>query len=63
MAGVEWERVREELHVPERFRVDAACVIGKVGSHDVLDEKLRAREIPSDRRPLAESFFAGDFPA
>jgi nitroreductase len=63
MAGVEWERVQAELKVPARFRVDAACVLGKVGPLDVLDEKLRAREIPSDRRPLAESFFAGDFPA
>lgn len=61
MAGVDWERVRVELKVPERFRVDAACVIGKVGSLDVLDEKLQAREVPSDRKPIADFAFAGDF--
>src|ERR1041384_4918300 len=61
MAGVEWDRVREELKVPERFRVDAACVIGRTGSLDVLDDKNRAREIPSDRRPVGETAFAGDF--
>jgi hypothetical protein len=60
---VEWERVQDELHVPERFRVDAACVLGKVGALDVLDEKLRAREIPSDRKPVSDFAFAGDFPA
>jgi nitroreductase len=63
MAGVEWERVQAELKVPERFRVDAACVIGRTGPVEILDEKLRKREFPSDRRPLGESFFAGDFPA
>ena len=63
MSGVEWDRAREELKVPDRFRVDAACVLGKVGSLDVLDEKLRAREAPSDRKPVSEFAFAGDFPA
>jgi hypothetical protein len=63
LAGVEWERVQAELKVPERFRVDAACVIGKVGSLDVLDAKLQAREVPSDRKPVADFAFAGDFPA
>ncbi len=62
MSGVEWERVEAELKVPERFRVDAACVIGRVGSPDVLDEKLRAREVPSDRKPVSAFAFAGDFP-
>lgn len=63
MAGVEWERVRTELKVPDRFRVDAACVFGRTGSPDLLDERLRAREFPSDRRPVADFAFAGDFPA
>jgi nitroreductase len=63
MAGVWWDKVREELKVPDRFRVDAACVIGRTGSLDVLDEKNRGREFPSDRRPIGESAFAGDFRA
>ena len=46
-----------------RFRVDAACVIGRMGPLDVLDERLRAREVPSDRKPVADFAFAGDFPA
>ncbi|HYD13024.1 MAG TPA: nitroreductase family protein [Allosphingosinicella sp.] len=63
MSGVEWDKVREELKVPARFRVDAACVIGRLGSLDVLDEKLKAREVPSARKPVADFAFAGDFPA
>jgi len=63
MAGVEWDRVREALKVPERFRIDAACVIGRMGSLDVLDEKLRAREVPSDRKAVGDFAFPGDFPA
>jgi len=63
MAGVEWDQARVELKVPDRFRIDAACVIGRTGSLDLLDEKNRAREKPSDRRPIAEIAIAGDFPA
>src|SRR4029079_18736020 len=50
MAGVEWDEVRTELGVPERFRVEAGLAIGRIGSPDTLDEKLRAREVPSGRR-------------
>jgi nitroreductase len=63
MAGVDWDRARTELKVPDRFRVDAACAIGRTGSLDVLDEKNRAKEKPSDRRPIGETAFAGDFPS
>lgn len=63
MAGVEWDQARVALKVPDRFRIDAACVIGRTGSLDILDEKNRAREKPSDRRPIAEIAIAGDFPA
>jgi nitroreductase len=63
MSGVDWDKVRDALKVPERFRVDAACVLGRIGSLDVLDEKLQAREVPSGRKPVADFAFAGDFPA
>lgn len=63
MAGVEWDRAREELKVPDRFRFEAACVIGRIAPPETLDEKLRAREMPSGRRPLAEIAFAGGFSA
>jgi len=62
MAGVEWDAAREALAVPDRFRFEAGCVIGRIAPADTLDEKLRAREVPSGRKPIAEFAFAGDFP-
>jgi nitroreductase len=62
MSGVEFERARIELRVPERFRIEAAAVVGRVGDPAMLDEKLRAREMPSGRKPLGEFVHAGDFP-
>ncbi len=63
MAGVDWDRAREALHMPERFRLEAAAVFGTAGDPAKLDERLRAREVPSGRRKIAEFAFAGDFPA
>jgi nitroreductase len=63
MSGVEFERAREELQVPERFRIEAAAVIGRIGDPAMLDERTRAREVPSGRRSIGEFVFAGNFPA
>ena len=62
MSGVDFERARDVLAVPERFRIEAAVAIGRIGDPAILSEKLRARETPSDRRPLAETVFEGRFP-
>ena len=61
MSGVDFERVRTELKVPESFRVEAACVIGRRGDPAILDERQRAREFPNDRKPQAEFVHIGDF--
>ena len=63
MSGVDFERARTELAVPERYRLEAAAVIGRIGDPAMLDEKLRARETPSGRKPLAEFVHAGNFPS
>lgn len=63
MSGVDFERARIELAVPERFRIEAAAVIGRIGDPAILSEKLQAREAPSGRKPIAEFLFAGNFPA
>lgn len=62
MSGVDFERARTELKVPERFRIEAAAVIGRIGDPGILSEKLRARESPSGRKTIGEFVFAGDFP-
>ncbi len=62
MSGVEYESARIELRVPERFRIEAAAVIGRIGDPNMLDEKLRPRETPSGRKPIGEFVHAGNFP-
>lgn len=62
MSGVDFERARAELAVPERYRIEAAAAIGRIGDPAILDEKMRAREHPSGRKPIAETVFHGDFP-
>lgn len=63
MAGVEWDAARSELGVPERYRFDAAFVIGRIAPVETLDERFREREKPSDRKAIGEFAFAGNFPA
>jgi nitroreductase len=62
MSGVDFDRVRAALAVPDRYRVEAAAVIGRIGDPAILDERQRAREYPSDRKPLSELLFRGGFP-
>ena len=63
MSGVDFDRARSELAVPERFRIEAAVALGRIGDPATLDEKLRAREEPSGRKPVAQFAFQGPFPA
>lgn len=63
MSGIQHDLARAELKLPERFALNAACVIGRLGDPGQLDEKLQAREHPSDRKPQSEFVHAGDFPA
>ena len=62
MVGFDFDRAREVLAVPDSFRIEAAVAIGRRGDPASLPEKLREREVPSDRKPLSEIAFAGKFP-
>lgn len=63
MVGIDFDTARAELKLPERFRLEAAVAIGRMGAVENLPEGLREREIVSDRKPLAEIAVAGDFTA
>ncbi|MFL6861954.1 MAG: nitroreductase family protein [Allosphingosinicella sp.] len=63
MSGIQFDLARAELALPERYQLNAACVVGRIGDPAMLDEKLRAREVPSDRKSVEEFAFAGDFPS
>lgn len=62
MSGLEYEIAPEALGLPDRYHLNAACVIGKLGDPAQLDEKQRAREHPSGRKPIAEFVHRGRFP-
>ena len=62
MAGVDFEQSRENLIVPERYRVEIAIAIGKRADPSVLPEELQDREQPSQRLSVNEIAFAGSFP-
>ncbi len=62
MSGIELDLAREALAVPDRYVIEAAAAIGRRGDPSTLNEKLQAREVPSDRKPISEFAFAGPFP-
>jgi hypothetical protein len=62
MQGFDYARARQVLRVPEGYTVEAMVAVGKPGSIEDLPERLRAREVPSGRKQLAEIIFEGGFP-
>ncbi len=63
MSGVDFDKAFAELAVPAGYRVEVAIAIGRLGDKSQLPEGLQAREVPNERRPLAELVFEGHFPA
>jgi nitroreductase len=62
MSGIQHDLARAELGLPDRYRLEAGCAIGKRGDPAQLDEKLRAREHPGSRKEIEAFVFAGNFP-
>jgi nitroreductase len=62
MQGFDYDRARQELHVPEEFEVLAMVAVGRPGRREDLPESLREREVPSGRKPIGEFAFEGEFP-
>ena len=61
MVGIDMDKTRRELGVPDGFRIEAAVAIGRMGDPASLPEKLQAREEPSNRKPLEEIAYSGNF--
>ena len=62
MAGFDWKRAGKELHAPPEFVPAAMFAVGRPGDPDELPPDLREREVPSGRRPIAETAGEGPFP-
>jgi nitroreductase len=62
MAGVDFERARNELSVPDQFHIEVAIAIGRRAPAEFLPEPLQEREIRSGRRPLDQMAFFGHYP-
>ena len=62
MAGIDRDKAMHVLNIPkEGFRVEAAVAIGRLADRDTLPDDLRAREVPSQRKPLSDVAFEGHF--
>jgi len=61
MTGLDFDKARDVLAVPPRFRVEAAVAIGRRDEPERLPEGLREREVPSTRKPIDEIAVAGPF--
>lgn len=61
MAGFDYIRAKDELSIPDDYKVEMMIAIGKHGKVEDLPEALRPREIPSDRKPLENLVFEGNF--
>ena len=61
MEGVDYDKAKTALNIPEHYEVRAMIAIGKRGKKEALPEKIQALEQPNDRKPLNEIAFEGKF--
>lgn len=61
MAGFNRVQARQALQVPEDYDVECMIAIGRPGDPDKLPEELRKREVPTDRKPVAQIAAEGPF--
>ncbi len=61
MAGVKQDEIPAALNFTEDMKMEAAIAIGRMGDIDQLPDDLKGREVPSQRKPLAELAFEGLF--
>lgn len=57
MGGILPEVIKEELNIPDEYKIEIMIAIGRPGKIEDLSERNQAREKPSDRKPLSEIIF------
>lgn len=63
MTGIDFERARAGLGLPEGYRLEAAVAVGRMAPAERLPEGLREREVPSTRKAVNEIARRGIWPA
>jgi nitroreductase len=61
MAGIDFQKAPVVLRLPDNLKVEAAVAIGYQGDVSLLPEALQKRETPSQRQPLDDMVFNGQF--
>lgn len=61
MSGFDYVRAKNELNIPDGYRVEAMIAVGRPGNKEDLPENMQAGEVPSDRKKLAELISEGEF--
>lgn len=61
MTGIDQDKIRTDLDIPEDFRIEAAVAIGRKADPETLPDALRAREVPSGRHPVGQFAAAGPY--
>lgn len=61
MEGFSYERAKKELAVPDDYTVEAMVAIGYYGNLENLPKEYQEKDFPSDRKPLEEIIFEGNF--
>ena len=63
MGGFSADEARKVLNLPDHLVPECVIAVGKRADASTLPDDLREREVPSDRKPLAEVLIAGAVPA
>ena len=63
MEGFDYEKAAKLLKISDVWNVECMLAIGKPGKKEDLPKELQEREKPSDRKPLNEIAFEGEFEA
>lgn len=61
IGGFDRLKARERLSIPAEFELQAVIALGYPGSRELLSDKFKDRDVPSDRRPLQKSIIWGKF--
>lgn len=61
MEGFDYDRAKEDLHIPDDYSVEAMFAIGRPGRRENLHKDLQEREEMSNRNPVKSFIFEGEF--